>query len=548
MGKKVKRAIIGTCVGAGIAGAIVAGLMIYKNAGKSPVNVYALTEMAMQDPESTGANVTQGNVTAEGIQKVYLSSSQTVADVKVHEGQEIKKGDVLFSYDTTLSGLDVDRANVKVGRMELELKKATDELNELYNMQPHSTQTIQPDHTVEYKPVETPRKLAGKGTMDDPYIYMISEGDTISGELLKKLLPAAEKTTAADAGNSGEESGIPDGEPAADKNGPDKSEIYIALITRENNALNAQITSKQGVRLEVRDGNITGMGIFEPFLPANIEAYEEQPQPYEVESGSEHTAEELAQLRASKEKEIIELKRNISLARNEYERLKLEAEDNAVRSTTDGVVSKVRSENEARDENSAFIEVNAGGGYFVTGTVNEFDRDKISVGQGVDVSVYTMDSGDGAFYTGEITEISDRPVQSDEEMDMYGFYGFGEGNTNTSYFPFKVKLEKDANLNENTYAEISYQTNEDSGMELFIPKAFVRTESGDSYVYVKGADGTLVRKSVKTGKDLWGEYTQIKSGINGDDMIAFPYGKNVFEGAKTKVSGIEELYEEAYSY
>ena len=119
LGKRLKRAIIGICVGAGIAGGITAGLLIYKNAGRSPVNVYAMADLAMQDPEGTGGNVTQGSVTAEGIQKVYLSSSQNVADVKVHEGQEIKKGEVLFSYDTTLSDLDVDRANVKVGRMEL---------------------------------------------------------------------------------------------------------------------------------------------------------------------------------------------------------------------------------------------------------------------------------------------------------------------------------------------------------------------------------------------------------------------------------------------
>ena len=526
LGKRLKRAIIGICVGAGIAGGITAGLLIYKNAGRSPVNVYAMADLAMQDPEGTGGKVTQGSVTAEGIQKVYLSSSQNVADVKVHEGQEIKKGEVLFSYDTTLSDLDVDRANVKVGRMELELKQATDELNKLYNMQPHTTQTIQPDHKVEYKPVETPRKLAGSGTMEDPYIYMISEDDTISGDLLKKLLPTDEKTN------------------DEKKEGDSKKEVYIALITRENNALNAQITSKQGVRLEVENSSISGMGIFNPFLPASIEAYEEQPEPYEVESGSEHTAEELAQLRASKEKEIADMKRNISLARNEYERLKLETEDNSVKSTTDGVVTKVRSEGEARDGNNAFIEVSAGGGYFVTGTVNEFDRDDLSVGQSVDVSVFAMDSGDSTDYKGEIIEISDRPVRSDENTDMYGGYSYGEGNTNTSYFPFKVKLEKDAGLNENTYAEIAYSADGENGSEIFLPKAFIRTESGDSYVYIKGDKDTLERKSVKTGRELWGEYIQIKNGIEAEDMIAFPYGKNVFEGAKTKVSDIEALYED----
>ena len=213
------------------------------------------------------------------------------------------------------------------------------------------------------------------------------------------------------------------------------------------------------------------------------------------------------------------MKRNISLARNEYERLKLETEDNSVKSTTDGVVTKVRSEGEARDGNNAFIEVSAGGGYYVTGTVNEFDRDDLSVGQSVDVSVFAMDSGDSTDYKGEITEISDRPVRSDENTDMYGGYSYGEGNTNTSYFPFKVKLEKDAGLNENTYAEIAYSADGENGSEIFLPKAFIRTESGDSYVYIKGDKDTLERKSVKTGRELWGEYIQIKNGIEADAVI-----------------------------
>lgn len=63
-------------------------------------------------------------------------------------------------------------------------------------------------------------------------------------------------------------------------------------------------------------------------------------------------------------------------------------------------------------------------------------------------------------------------------------------------------------------------------------------------MYIKGDKDTLERKSVKTGRELWGEYIQIKNGIEAEDMIAFPYGKNVFEGAKTKVSDIEALYED----
>ena len=34
-----------------------------------------------------------------------------------------------------------------------------------------------------------------------------------------------------------------------------------------------------------------------------------------------------------------------------------------------------------------------------------------------------------------------------------------------------------------------------------------------------------------TGKSLWGSYTEILEGLTEEDYLAFPYGKNVFEGA-----------------
>ena len=51
---------------------------------------------------------------------------------------------------------------------------------------------------------------------------------------------------------------------------------------------------------------------------------------------------------------------------------------------------------------------------------------------------------------------------------------------------------------------------------------FIRTENGQSYVYVQGAGGKLEKRFVTTGKALWGSYTEIRSGLTVDDLIAFP--------------------------
>jgi hypothetical protein len=59
---------------------------------------------------------------------------------------------------------------------------------------------------------------------------------------------------------------------------------------------------------------------------------------------------------------------------------------------------------------------------------------------------------------------------------------------------------------------------------------------------VKGADGKLEKRFVTTGKSLWGSYTEILSGLTSEDWLAFPYGKNLTEGAPTVDSEISELY------
>ena len=42
--------------------------------------------------------------------------------------------------------------------------------------------------------------------------------------------------------------------------------------------------------------------------------------------------------------------------------------------------------------------------------------------------------------------------------------------------------------------------------------------------------------------EVWGSYTEIRSGLTADDYIAFPYGKTVKPGAATQESDLSALY------
>ena len=61
-------------------------------------------------------------------------------------------------------------------------------------------------------------------------------------------------------------------------------------------------------------------------------------------------------------------------------------------------------------------------------------------------------------------------------------------------------------------------------------------------MYLRGEDGLLEKRYVTTGKSLWGSYTEILSGLTAEDLIAFPYGKAVKEGAPTQESDYSTLY------
>ena len=45
------------------------------------------------------------------------------------------------------------------------------------------------------------------------------------------------------------------------------------------------------------------------------------------------------------------------------------------------------------------------------------------------------------------------------------------------------------------------------------------------------------------GKSLWGSYKEILGGLTEEDLIAFPYGKNLKEGAETVEIDLSVLYE-----
>ena len=92
-------------------------------------------------------------MSTDRIQTVFLSSTQTVSEVLVKEGDTVKKGDVLMRFDTTLNDLSLERKRLEVEKLKVDLQNAYDRLAEINNMKP----MVIPDPTQPTEPVPRTR-------------------------------------------------------------------------------------------------------------------------------------------------------------------------------------------------------------------------------------------------------------------------------------------------------------------------------------------------------------------------------------------------------
>ena len=124
--KQVKGLLIGLAV------AVAAGGGIWFAAGKlkdTSVSAYAVTDLSQMVFGSTTS--LEGNITSSVSQEVRLMDKQIVSKVYVQEGQEVKEGDPLLSYDMTLVNIDLEMEKLSKQQLEIKKKGLENELEKL---------------------------------------------------------------------------------------------------------------------------------------------------------------------------------------------------------------------------------------------------------------------------------------------------------------------------------------------------------------------------------------------------------------------------------
>ena len=261
---------------------------------------------------------------------------------------------------------------------------------------------------------------------------------------------------------------------------------------------------------------------------------------YDYDEGDEgYSAEDLAEAIEEQRKNIKECElqiREAELAIREYDRI---LDGKIVKATMDGTVKNAGTL-ESQSTDSSFILITGKQGLYVKGTLDELELDTIQVGDTLTGTSYDT----GTAFTAEVTEISQFPSST---SGANYFYGYSDGNTNVSYYPFYAYIENADGLTVGASVELSAGSSASSSGGLALDSYFIRKDdAGKSYCYVAGEDGLLEKRYVQVGTNNYGT-VEIKSGLRADDLIAFPYGDDVKDGAQTvEVDSLQAVDGEDY--
>ena len=489
-----------------------------------------------------------GPVTTDKIQTVYLSDTQTVTEILVKQGDTVKKGDLLMSFDTTLSDLALERKRLDVEKLKLQLEDAQKQLKKINSMKPMVIPTVDEEEDTDQNQgtaLKGDYQISGNRDYDGSkkelaLICWLGQNTPITDQLLEELRQKAEEYQTINANDPAKN---PPSEEEVDPTEPPGVEeyaepvqvtvdkFYVIFKVNKNDMSLGQRLSWTGMIATKNSGTFTfrffdAASISDHMLAEMGQEEEERPQ---IDFGSGYTAAQIAQMRNEQEKTIKNLEFNIKMAEANYKIAQTEVSDGKVYAQIDGTVVSVLTEEEAKMDYQPILKVSGGGGFYVQGSVSELEKANMQIGQEVTVN----DWNTGMTYTGAVQSIGDFPSSDN--------YWSGVGNPNASYYPFMVFIEEDADLQEGRYVSVMYSTatNEHG---IYLQNPFLRTEQGKSYVYVMGQDGKLEQRFVTTGKALWGSYMEILSGLSEEDLVAFPYGKNVKPGAAAQEGDMSALY------
>ena len=648
---KNKKILIWAAVGVILISGITA-FAVKKKGGKQ-VPVFAVTDVSAYMGNDY-RSIMYGIVTSEVSQDIKYDSNNIVNEVFVSNGQKVKKGDKLVSYDITAADIELQMKKLDKDGLGIEIQKLRREISELRNTKPTPPMPEIPEEPeVPEEPIEpdVPKEpvmaeaildehslpYMGKGTSEDPYHYLVSQKGTITGRFLNKLAKEkqlfvievrqgdvstgeimkfyGQKMSEKDAVENDDavynlelsiaekiekEKDIPAHEILGKEEVENESwlsgkgtrehpyvflvkdtgvvkgsffnimkekEYYFRIETRNENKNDGivvkaweqngkfvkDVTDSDEYSISINkklpestpdetkpdetnpveanpgegnldeDGNLQSKTVNKKYKLVNTATVD-----YVMGADQGYSASDIHAQISQIESQIKDLQLNEKEAELEIKRMEKKLEELVVLSEIDGVVTILGDPNTPSKDGSPMMTVKSEDGLYVRGDLPEWRLSYVDVGTKLEGTV----GSDGLSFTAEITYISKYP-SGDREL-------YGSPNNNSMY-PFMARIDNPDGIENEAYVDL--RVVDDSMVStdaIDIIKPFVRDEDGRYYVMKANEKGKLEKQYVTVTSSS--PYISISDGITIDDRIAFPYGKNVKEGAPVRDASVDELY------
>lgn len=135
------------------------GLLSACGSGKAAVYVQSVAALTGYGSLG-GANASSGVVVAQKEIKVERDSSRKVKQLNVEVGQEVKSGEVLFTYDMEDMQLTIDKAKLEIEQMKNNVKDLTTQISQLEKEKKSAPTSEQLSYTVQIQALEADKKEA----------------------------------------------------------------------------------------------------------------------------------------------------------------------------------------------------------------------------------------------------------------------------------------------------------------------------------------------------------------------------------------------------
>lgn len=158
MGKS-KKIIIGTVVGITAAAVAVSGVFLWKrssNGGSADGLAYVTAVSEINTVVSGTANMQfSGVVEPQEVKEIKADISKVISKVSVEEGDHVKAGDPLFTYDIESMELELSQGEVEIERMQNEISSSEQQIAQLESEKYNASADDQLTYTTQIQSLET---------------------------------------------------------------------------------------------------------------------------------------------------------------------------------------------------------------------------------------------------------------------------------------------------------------------------------------------------------------------------------------------------------